>query len=114
MTTSLGILLGSMVARRSVRPWAMRRKRPGDRRGRMDTRLVLLDDPDLDALSTAFNDMVTALQQRVERDARFASDVSHELRSPLMTLAASAEVLQARRDDMPEKARLPWISSSPT
>ncbi|MEZ5216326.1 MAG: HAMP domain-containing sensor histidine kinase [Ilumatobacteraceae bacterium] len=106
MTTSLGILLGSMVARRSVRPLGdAAQAAKGDRRGRMDTRLVLTDDPDLDALSTAFNDMVTALQQRVERDARFASDVSHELRSPLMTLAASAEVLQARRDDMPEKAQ---------
>ena len=32
--------------------------------------------------------MAQALQDRIERDARFASDVSHELRSPLMTLAA--------------------------
>src|SRR5205814_1669669 len=37
--------------------------------------------------------------------ARFASDVSHELRSPLMTLAASVEVLQARREEMPERAQ---------
>ena len=36
---------------------------------------------------------------------RFASDVSHELRSPLMTLAASVEVMQARRDDMPDRAQ---------
>ena len=46
----------------------------------------------------------SALQHRVERDARFASDVSHELRSPLTTLSASAEVLQSRRDELPEKA----------
>ena len=45
-----------------------------------------------------------ALQHRIQRDARFASDVSHELRSPLMTLAASIEVLQSRRDEMPERA----------
>ena len=49
--------------------------------------------------------MAEALQNRVERDARFASDVSHELRSPLMTLAASVEVMQARRDEMPERAQ---------
>ena len=49
--------------------------------------------------------MAEALQQRVERDARFASDVSHELRSPLMTLAASVEVMEARRDEMPERAQ---------
>ena len=49
--------------------------------------------------------MAEALQLRVERDARFASDVSHELRSPLMTLAASVEVMEARRDEMPERAQ---------
>jgi two-component system, OmpR family, sensor histidine kinase MtrB len=49
--------------------------------------------------------MAGALQMRVERDARFASDVSHELRSPLMTLAASAEVMVGRRDEMPERAQ---------
>ncbi|MGA0894474.1 MAG: sensor histidine kinase, partial [Ilumatobacteraceae bacterium] len=46
-----------------------------------------------------------ALQARVERDARFASDVSHELRSPLMTLAASVEVMKSRREEMPERAQ---------
>ncbi len=60
--------------------------------------------PTCSSLTNAFNDMAEALQLRVERDARFASDVSHELRSPLMTLAASAEVMQARRDDLPERA----------
>lgn len=106
VTTGLGILLGSLAARRSVRPLgdaALAAKAIAG--GRLDTRLETTDDPDLRLLSTAFNDMATALQQRVERDARFASDVSHELRSPLMTLAASAEVLRARRDDMPEKAQ---------
>ena len=36
---------------------------------------------------------------------RFASDVSHELRSPLMTLEASIEVMESRRSEMPERAR---------
>ncbi len=49
--------------------------------------------------------MASALQLRIERDARFASDVSHELRSPLMTLSASVEVLEARRDELPERAQ---------
>jgi signal transduction histidine kinase len=56
-------------------------------------------------LTESFNDMAEALQLRVERDARFASDVSHELRSPLMTLAASVEVMEARRDELPERAQ---------
>jgi signal transduction histidine kinase len=49
--------------------------------------------------------MAQALQDRVERDTRFASDVSHELRSPLMTLAASIEVLENQRDELPERAQ---------
>jgi signal transduction histidine kinase len=73
--------------------------------GRLDTRLQATDDPDLALITSSFNDMARALQNRVERDARFASDVSHELRSPLMTLSASVEVMQARRDEMPERAR---------
>jgi signal transduction histidine kinase len=49
--------------------------------------------------------MASALQVRIERDARFASDVSHELRSPLMTLSASVEVMEARRAELPERAQ---------
>jgi signal transduction histidine kinase len=48
--------------------------------------------------------MASALEDRIARDERFASDVSHELRSPLMTLSASIEVLKARRDDLDERA----------
>jgi two-component system, OmpR family, sensor histidine kinase MtrB len=73
--------------------------------GRLDTRLESANDPDLGVLVASFNDMAAALQARIERDARFASDVSHELRSPLMTLAASIEVLQTRRDELPERSR---------
>jgi two-component system, OmpR family, sensor histidine kinase MtrB len=105
LTTSLGVMLGIWASRRAVRPLAdaaLAAKAIAG--GRLDTRLESTDDKDLRELSTAFNDMAAALQLRVERDARFASDVSHELRSPLMTLSASIEVLQARRDDMPERA----------
>jgi two-component system, OmpR family, sensor histidine kinase MtrB len=106
VTTGLGVLLGSLAARRSVRPLAdAAQAAKAIAGGRLDTRLEPNDDPDLRLLSSSFNDMAAALQRRVERDERFASDVSHELRSPLMTLSASAEVLQARRDELPDKAR---------
>ncbi|MEI7992289.1 MAG: HAMP domain-containing sensor histidine kinase [Actinomycetota bacterium] len=106
ITTSLGLLLGALAARRAVRPLAdAAQAAQSIAGGRLDTRLDPGGDPDLRGLANSFNNMASALQQRVERDARFASDVSHELRSPLMTLAASVEVLQARRDDMPERAQ---------
>jgi two-component system, OmpR family, sensor histidine kinase MtrB len=106
VTTGLGVLLGSLAARRSVRPLGdAAQAAKAIAGGRLDTRLAPNDDPDLHTLVTSFNDMAEALQTRVERDARFASDVSHELRSPLMTLSATAEVLVARRHEMPEKAQ---------
>ena len=49
--------------------------------------------------------MVDQLQERIEREARFNSDVSHELRSPLTTLAASLEVLEADRDRLPARSQ---------
>ena len=49
--------------------------------------------------------MANALEARIEKDAQFASDVSHELRSPLMTLQASIEVLQNNREDLSKRAR---------
>jgi two-component system, OmpR family, sensor histidine kinase MtrB len=49
--------------------------------------------------------MADAVQARIEREARFASDVSHELRSPITALTAAVEVLDARRDDLPERTQ---------
>jgi two-component system sensor histidine kinase MtrB len=102
ISTGLGVLLGIFSARRAVRPLSTAAQAASAiAGGRLDTRLESTQDPDLGVL----NDMAEALQLRVERDARFASDVSHELRSPLMTLSASVEVMEARRDDLPERAQ---------
>lgn len=106
ITGTVGLALGLFASRRAVRPLAnaaLAARAIAD--GRLDTRLESTDDPDLQALTMAFNDMVSTLQARVESDARFASDVSHELRSPLMTLAASVEVMQARREELSERTR---------
>jgi signal transduction histidine kinase len=106
ITTIAGVGLGMIVGRRTARPLvAASQAAKAIAGGRLDTRLAPADDPDLQRLTESFNEMVAALEQRVERDARFASDVSHELRSPLMTLSASVEVMQARRDDLPERAQ---------
>jgi len=107
ITTLLGVFLGAIVASRAVRPLtAASQAAQAIAGGRLDTRLEETDDPDLSALTSSFNDMAAALELRVERDTRFTSDVSHELRSPLMTLAASVEVMHARREEMPERAQV--------
>jgi two-component system, OmpR family, sensor histidine kinase MtrB len=105
ITTALGVLLGAWAARRAVRPLAdAAQAAQAIAGGGLGTRLEPGEDPDLQVLAASFNDMAAALEKRVERDARFASDVSHELRSPLTTLSTSAEVLNSRRDELPEKA----------
>ena len=73
--------------------------------GRFDTRLEEVRDPDLAALVNSFNEMAAAMENRITRDARFASDVSHELRSPLMTLRASIDVMQHRREELSDRTK---------
>jgi signal transduction histidine kinase len=69
--------------------------------GALDTRLTDVDDPDLRRLADAFNKMASSLEARIEREARFAADVSHELRSPLTAVSAAIEIMDRRRDRLP-------------
>ena len=94
ITTGLGVLVGVLAARRAVRPVAdASEAAKAIAGGRLETRLAPTDDPDLGVLASSFNDMAAALQQRVERDARFASDVS-----PRAALAADDALGVDRRD----------------
>ena len=106
VTTVLGALVGLIASRRTMRPLTeVSTAAAAIAVGDLTTRLpVDRRDPDLGALSTSFNAMVDQLEERIERDARFTSDVSHELRSPLTTLAASLEVLESARADLPPRA----------
>ncbi len=106
LTTLAGGLLGFWASRRVLRPLNdVGRAADAIAGGRLDTRLPTGTDPDVDRLATPFNHMATALEDRIDRDARFASEVSHELRSPLMTMSATVEVLENMRDDLPERAQ---------
>ena len=106
-TTMLGLALGRFASRRSLRPLsAVSRAAVAIAGGRLDTRLEAeAADPDLVGLTSSFNTMVDQLQARIQREARFNSDVSHELRSPLTTLSASLEVLETDRDELPPRAQ---------
>lgn len=99
--TAAGAAFGVWASRRAVQPLeqvaAAATRIAG---GEMTTRLPVTDDPDLVAIVAGFNSMVDALAARIDRDARFVGDVSHELRSPLTTLVTSVEVLGARRDEL--------------
>jgi len=99
--------LGRFASRRLLQPLADVTQAAGAiAGGDLDTRLdAEAADPDLQGLTNSFNTMVDEIQERIEREARFNSDVSHELRSPLTTLAASVEVLEADRDRLPQRSQ---------
>jgi len=102
--TLLSAALGSWASRRALTPLGeVRLAAESLAAGELDTRLDPPADADLASLTASFNGMARSLEDRIERDARFASEVSHELRSPLMTLNASVEVLNNNRDSMTER-----------
>jgi two-component system sensor histidine kinase MtrB len=106
-TALLGALLGAWASRRTLGELTdVSEAAEAIASGRLETRLDIPADRDLARLASSFNDMAGALQERIERDSRFASEVSHELRSPLMTLTASVEVLETRRDELPDRAQV--------
>jgi signal transduction histidine kinase len=101
--TATAALVGRLLAGRLVRP--LRPVADAAERiagGALDTRLETSEDPDLDRLVGSFNSMAAALEERIEREARFAADVSHELRAPLAAMAAAIEVISRRQGDMPK------------
>jgi two-component system, OmpR family, sensor histidine kinase MtrB len=106
-TTAIGIAGGLWASRRAVRP--LERVSAAAAliaEGELSTRLAVGQaDREVQQLTESFNAMVSQLVERMERDARFASDVSHELRSPLTTLTTTASVLQQHRDELNPAAR---------
>ena len=70
--------------------------------GALDTRLAADGDPDLEPLAASFNEMLDDLRERIVRESRFASDVTHELRGPLAALSSAVQVVDRRRGELPE------------
>jgi two-component system sensor histidine kinase MtrB len=100
VATATAITLGWFTSRRLLRPVGRFADAAADiASGQLDARLEPEDDPDLNRLATTFNEMADAVQERIEREIRFASDVSHELRSPVTALTAAIEVLATKKDE---------------
>jgi signal transduction histidine kinase len=106
ITVLLATIAGWWTSRRLLRPLGRVTDAAGEiAAGSLDTRVPREGDPDLDRLGQSFNEMADAVQARIEREARFASDVSHELRSPITALSAAVEVIDGRRGQLPTRTQ---------
>jgi len=100
----LGALIGRYTVGQILRP--LRRLGAGARRiasGDLGTRIDETGDRDLDPIAGSFNEMAEAVQSRIQRERRFSANVSHELRSPLTTVVGTADLLDRRREELPER-----------
>ena len=106
VTTIAGVVIGRWASGRALRPLAeVSRAAETVAGGSLGTRLLAEGDPELSALASSFNRMTDALEERIDREVRFTADVSHELRSPLTTLATSLDVLESHGDEMPARSQ---------
>jgi two-component system, OmpR family, sensor histidine kinase MtrB len=112
VVTLIGAIVGRYASGRVLRPVRrMAVTATGIADGAIDERLDAEGDSDLEPLVDAFNSMVSALRDRIEREARFSSNVSHELRSPLATITAALNVARRRRSDEDSDAALDVLES---
>jgi two-component system OmpR family sensor kinase len=107
----LGVLLASVggyfLARRSLAPVAAMGAQ-AERIGAVnlhDRLAVRNPNDELGRLAQTFNDLLDRLDQSFERQRRFISDASHELRTPVSILRGEAEVALSQLSRSPEEYR---------
>lgn len=86
---------GRWLCRRALRPIARMAASARSLRSEPGSGTFLDVDPtgdELEDLGRAFNDLLAALRESLERQRRFTGDASHQLRTPLTALLASVEV----------------------
>lgn len=115
LVTALAALVGSVVARRTLAP--VKRAATAARalaEGLLDTRVPDRADDEFGEWGRYFNEMAAALGEKLhalaeanERHRRFTANVTHELRTPLGGLVATASLIEDRLDDLPPDVRRP-------
>ena len=90
--------LGALMIRRVVAPLARLARQVQGRPGQPPRTRLAQDYPanEIGALAAAFDATYNQLEQALERERLFTADVGHELRTPLMAITSSCELL---RDD---------------
>jgi len=102
---ALALFVGFSIARRALRPVAeMTKAASAIAKGDLSRRVVAPETHDeIGNLASTFNEMITSMQNAIERERQFSSDASHELRTPLAVILASAEAALA--DDATDAER---------
>jgi signal transduction histidine kinase len=100
MATAAAALVGWYASGRVLRPLRrMATAASGVAEGDLGTRLDAFGDPDLEPLQASFNRMADAVEERIAREHRFTSDVSHELRSPVAAMLSIISIARREQDD---------------
>ena len=100
LATLAGAVAGWYASGRVLRPLGRMADAAGEiAAGDLRARVDALGDPDLEPLQNSFNRMADSVQERIEREHRFTSDVSHEVRSPVAAMLSAIQIARRRRDD---------------
>ncbi len=107
-STLLAGVLGAVLARRIMAPVVRLAERVRDVEAlSYDVAPIAGDfaDDEVGRLAEAFDHSLDALRRALARERLITSDISHELRNPLMVIASSCEVLAARSPDASPEGR---------
>jgi signal transduction histidine kinase len=106
LIAALAVLAGGEIARRGLVPLDRIASLASEIEARdLDRRLALpARNDELGRLGAIFDRMLDRLHRAFERERRFTSDASHELRAPLSVIRAEAD-LALRRERTPEEYR---------
>jgi signal transduction histidine kinase len=108
LSALLARVLSSSVAKR-LEPLAEASRELAD--GNLSIRVPDLEDPELDDVASAFNDMAEELEQTRTREREFILGIGHDLRTPLTTIGGYAEALEAGEVDLGEIERIGTVLS---
>jgi len=114
IVVGIAILFGSGIARRGLAPLERIATVASEIEGRdLSQRLALPPRNDeLGRFAAAFDRMLDRLQHAFERERRFTSDASHELRAPLSVIRAEADLaLRKERSDVEYRRALEGIAA---
>ena len=101
---ALSVFAGILLSRRALRPidrLTVTAKRIGA--SDLDQRVeVGTADDELSRLAATFNEMIERLQQSFQKQNRFVSDASHELRTPIAVIKGYADLIDQWAKDDPK------------